>query len=152
MLYNTSHPTFDSVCCTGLFWSILIRFCQLWSVSPGQQSRVTRRTLSPLWIIIRGWSPLPSLPHNLECWVQAGIQDCESHIMCYGSQGTRCNVTTQSPDLSNAEKLKHARYSPFRGNMCFFRYIHCHSTDQYWRPGGNDSGRLPDFPCGLYPP
>ena len=32
-------------------------------------------------------------------------------------------------DLSNAEKLKHAEYSPFRGKMCFFRYIVIHSTD-----------------------
>ena len=134
---------------SALFWSILIRFCQLWSVSPMvSRGRVVSRgrgrwrgahcdfvSTQDNYPARAGWcvvsilrySP-PSLPHNLECWVQAGIQDCESHIMCYGSQGTRCNVTTPSPGFIKCRKAETCRIFPFSWKNVFFS-LHCHSTD-----------------------
>ena len=91
-------------------------------------------------------------PHNLECWVQAGIQDCESHIMCYGSQGTRCNVTSPSPGFIKCRKAETCWIFPLSWKNVFFS-LHCHRADvlETWDLG-NDSGQLPDTLCVLHPP
>ena len=100
-------------------------------------------TLSPLKIIIRPglagvWcqysaTPLPPflIIWNVECKPEFKIVKVTLCVMDLRGRGV--TSLPRLRDLSNAEKLKHAEYSPFRGKMCFFRYIVI--ALMYWRPG-----------------
>ena len=132
------------------FWSILIRFYQLYPQHrTGWQSLATELgrdagTLSPLEIIIQqgGWCVVSILRYsppflslliiwNVECKPEFKIVKVTLCVMDLRGRGV--SSLPRLRDLSNAEKLKHAEYSPFHGKTCFFRYIVIGLM--YWRPG-----------------
>ena len=128
-----------------LHWSILIRFYQLYPQHcTGWQSLATelsrdivstgdnypaRRLVS----ILRYSPPFLTLLiiWNVECKPEFKIVKVTLCVMDLRGRGV--TSLARRRDLSNAEKLKHAEYSPFHGKTCFFRYIVIGLM--YWRPG-----------------